>query len=132
MHRLDRKFNYSGTKEMAQFIKANGLEKFPIAAHRYAHLSAISLYLPDKFLWNAGTQKFTKYLQQNAEHFEGHEISYDEALQRISKAFPSPSTVLVLLDMPLNQAQATKYRLLYKVDSTVFGSDERCYLYLQK
>ena len=36
------------------------------------------------------------------------------------------------IDILINNAEGSKYQLLHKVDDNVFGSDERCYLYLRK
>jgi len=130
MHTLDRKYDFSGAKRMAQFIISNGLDKYPIAAHRYAHLSSIAPYFPNKRFWYAGIGKYATYIKQNQAHVIGHKMPYPEALARIDKAFPNPSSVLILLDAPIDLSGSKKYTFLYKVDSTVFGSDERFYLYL--
>ncbi|MCX6992230.1 MAG: hypothetical protein NT011_03705 [Kiritimatiellaeota bacterium] len=132
MHYYDYKFNYSGCKEMAEFIKANHYDQYPIAAHRYAHLSSIAPYLPGKQFWNAGLQQFCTYYSESQAHFSGHGIPYDEALKRMDETFPLSSPLLVLLNAPLGPEYSGKYIPLYKVDSTVFGSDEPFYLYLRK
>lgn len=119
MHTLDRKYDFSGAKRMAQFIISNGLDKYPIAP-----------YFPNKRFWYAGIGKYVTYIKQNQAHIIGHKMPYPETLARIDKAFPNPSSVLILLDAPIDLSGSKKYTFLYKVDSTVFGSDERFYLYL--
>lgn len=132
MHYYDYKFNYSGCKEMAEFIKANHYDQYPIAAHRYAHLSSIAPYFSGKQFWNAGMQQFRTYWSDSQAHYSGHVIPYDEALKRMDTAFPLSGPLLVLLNAPLGPEYSGKYMPLYKVDSSVFGSDEPFYLYLRK
>ena len=63
---------------------------------------------------------------------EGYVMPYDRALQKIDEHFPPNEEILILLDTKINNAEGSKYQLLHKVDDNVFGSDERCYLYLRK
>ncbi|SRR5579862_643394 len=129
MHDLEWNYDYSGSRNMAEYIQRNGLDKYPIAAQQYAHLSAIAVYFPGKTFWYAGIRKPVTFVRANREHLEGHLIPYEEALARMNEAFPPPQPLLILLNVPLDPAAFPRYQLLHKVDSTVFGSDERFYLY---
>ena len=131
MHKNELASNYSGGKEMAAFIKNNGLERQVIAAHRLAPAMSLLPYLPGVKFWYAGIGKYGTYLLHNREHFltDGGPQAYANALNNIERAFPGNQPVLVLLDVPLNTTGTGRYTLLHKVDATVFGSDERFYLY---
>ncbi|MBI2442262.1 MAG: hypothetical protein HYV35_12950 [Lentisphaerae bacterium] len=130
MHNLEHKHDYSGGKAMAGFITANHLEQYPIAAHRDAAQISLLPYLPGKQLWYATIGAYGTYYRQNQQRYQAFfAMTYADALQKIEQAFPAGSPLLILLDAPLPPGHEQKYRLIHKVDSTVFGSDERFYLY---
>jgi hypothetical protein len=132
MHLLDRRFDYSGTQEMARFLQANRLDDLPIAAHRYSIVSAISLHMPGKEFWYTGLEKYVTYSHTNLDQQNADRISPEEAERSIHRQFAPPQPVLWLTDAPLDPARFGAYQLIYKVDNTVFGSDERCYLYRRR
>ena len=138
LHYYDWNSQFSGCTEMANFIKDKKLDSFPIASHRWGHLNVISALLPGKQFWYAGIGKNSTYIHQDSIHMDsahlgvGHFMPYDRALQKIDEHFPPNEEILILLDTKINNAEGSKYQLLHKVDDNVFGSDERCYLYLRK
>lgn len=138
LHYYDWNFKFSGCSEMAKFIKDKKLDSFPIAAHRWGHLNVISAHLPGKQFWYAGVGRYTTYIHQDSAHMDsahlgvGHFMPYERALQKIDEHFPPSEEILILLDTKINNTEGSKYQLLHKVDDNVFGSDERCYLYLRK
>lgn len=131
MHYLDIKFQYSGSAQMAQFIRTHHLERYPIAAWRDAPTFPVLAYLPNKSLWFAGLNKYgTYYLDTEERRWAFEHVSYDEALLNIEQAFPRNEPLLLLLDRPLDSYQMTRYRLLHKVDQGIFYAfDEQLYLY---
>ena len=138
LHYYDWKYKFSGCTEMANFIKDNKLNSHPIASHRWGHLNVIAALLPGKQFWYAGIGKYSTYIHQDAIHMDsshlgvGHMMPYERALQKIDEYFPPSEEILILLDAEINNAEGSKYKLIHKVDDNVFGSDERCYLYLRK
>lgn len=132
LHVLEIRYDYSGSKKMAQFIRDHDLDQYPIAAHRDAQTMSILPYLQRKQFWYPITGRYGTYLFQNKQRFDTYtKMSYPEALQSIQAAFPYPAPLLILLDAPLDPGFGQQYALLYKVDSTVFSSDERFYLYIR-
>jgi len=133
MHRLDLKYQYSGSKKMAQFIRANYLDRYPIAAWRDAQTFPVLVYLPGKQFWCAGLKKYGTYYRQTKERgWAAAHVTYGDALQNIERAFPENEPVLILLDVPLDTQQMPRYKLLFKVDGDIFfAGDERLYLYLR-
>lgn len=130
MHRLDYQYDFSGGKAMAKFIAANRLEQYPIAAHRDAAQIALLPYLPGKQLWYVTIGAYGTYYRQNQQRYGAFfSMTYADALKKVDQAFPAPTRVLILLDNPLEPGLEQQYQLLHKVDATVFGSDERFYLY---
>ncbi|MBU1692645.1 MAG: hypothetical protein KKC51_01645 [Verrucomicrobia bacterium] len=130
MHYLERKLDYSGCKVLADFLKANPvLLQFPIAAHRHAHLASALPYLPGVKFWYAGLGQFATYVHQDIRHTQADTLPQAEIMRRIEKQFLPPAPVLALLSSPLDPVAYPLYRLIFKVDNTVFGSDEAFYLY---
>jgi hypothetical protein len=134
MHGRERAYDFSGGKNMAEFIKANGLDRQVIAAHHSSQAMSVLPYLPGVKFWYAGIAQYGTYVLHNRAHYftDGGPGTYERALSNINRAFPGNEPVLVLLDNPLDTARSPGYRLLHKVDTTVFGSDERFYLYLRE
>ena len=132
MSYYDWNYLYSGCSQMAAFIKNNNLERFPIASQRYGHLTPVAAFLPGKKFWYAGIAKDATFVHQDATHMNvGHVMPYEQALKKIDEHFPPSEEILILLDVELKNTAGSKYKLLHKVDKEVFGSDERCYLYLR-
>lgn len=133
MHRFDLKYQYSGSQKMAEFIRANHFDQYPIAAWRDAQTFPVLAYLPGKQFWCAGLKKYQSYYRQTKERgWAAAHVTYADALQNIERAFPGNESVLILLDVPLDTQQMPRYKLLFKVDGDIFfAGDERLYLYLR-
>lgn len=133
MHRYDLKYQYSGSRKMARFIRANHFDQYPIAAWRDAQTFAVLAYLPGKQFWCAGLKKYqTHYWETKERGWAAAHVTYADALQNIERAFPGNESVLILLDVPLDTQQMPRYKLLFKVDGDIFfAGDERLYLYLR-
>jgi hypothetical protein len=130
MHANERRYDFSGGRKMAEFIRANGLERTPIAAHHSSQSMSVLPYLPGVRFWYAGIGQYGTYIIHNKSHYltDGVPGTYERALNNIGRAFPGNEPLLVLLDTPL-EGRVGGFRLLYKVDATVFGSDEKLFLY---
>ncbi|MCS6770479.1 MAG: hypothetical protein NZ740_00455 [Kiritimatiellae bacterium] len=131
LHDLDRRLDFSGTARMADYLKRNGLLDKPIAVHRYWHLSSLPLYLPGATFWNVALDRRVTFVRQDHATVEAHQMPYDRAILRAMQAVPPPQPLYLLLDAPLDLSKAG-FEMVYKVDQTVFGSDERCYLYRRR
>ena len=126
----ERKYDFSGTKRMAEFILRNNLAGLPIAAHRYAHLSSIAPYFPGKSFWYIGIGKPATYVRQDIAHRRANELSNEAALDLLATQIPAGPPLLLLLDRPLEHETAG-FQLIHWVADTVGGTDEKCWLYLR-
>lgn len=131
MHGLDRRLDFSGTAKMAQFLKEKGLERQTIAIHRYWHLSSLPLYLPGVQFWNVALDRKVTFVRQDFATIEAHAMPYEAAIRRAMERVPPPAPLYVMLDVQADLSRAG-FDLIYKVDETVFGSDERCFLYRRR
>jgi hypothetical protein len=134
MHKKDRRLDFSGTYRVAEYLRAQRLDHEPIAAFPSAETLAILPYLPQLKFWYPGIQEYGTYVRQDLERTVGEEITVSEAIQRVRNHFSqerfSPEEPLIVLVTPLTEPQDTAAcELLLRVDETVFGSDEKMYLY---
>ena len=130
LHAMDRKNDWSGTRKMAEFIIREGLAGYPIAVHRYANLSSIAPYFPGKKFWYIGIGEWATYVRQDAAHRRANDIPHDEIVPILEQQVPPDTPLLLLTDKPLKRAPPG-YSQVYKVDDTVQGTDEMCYLYFR-
>jgi len=126
---LEYEYPFSGAKEMADFIIRNHLEHHIIVAHR-SGTGALLPFLPGKTFWYAGIENYGTFIVYNKKHLAGRDISNEEVIPRIQKAFPDKSHLLLLLTGPLDFSESHGFKLLYKVDKNIFGyGPEKFYLY---
>ncbi|MBP7830246.1 MAG: hypothetical protein KA248_10050 [Kiritimatiellae bacterium] len=131
MHVMDRSMEYSGTRRMAEYIRLEGLAAHPVAAHRYAHLSAIAAYFPGKKFWYIGIGEWATYVRQDRRHQRAHALSHDEALRILAEQDLAREPLLLLTDVPF-AVLPPGFRALHKVDDRVWRADEVCYLYFRE
>jgi hypothetical protein len=126
---LEYKHPFSGAKEMADFITRSHFNRYTIVAHR-SGAGVILPYLPNKKLWYADIEDYGTFVTYNKKYLVGRDISNEEVMPRIQKAFPDKSHLLLLLTRPLDFSESQGFKLLYKVDKDIFGyGPEKFYLY---
>ncbi|MBP7830245.1 MAG: hypothetical protein KA248_10045 [Kiritimatiellae bacterium] len=130
LHVMDRANDFSGTRRMADMISQEGLAGYPVAAHRYAHVSSIAPYFPGKKFWYIGIGEWVTYVRQDALHRRANDLSHEEAVGLLEQQVPAGHPLLLLTDKPLKNVPPG-YRPVFKVDDTVRGTDELCYLYFR-
>jgi hypothetical protein len=127
---LEYKYLFSGSREMANFIKKNHLENYIIVAHQSVAASAILPYLPGKMFWYAGIEEYGTFITFNKNYLAGKLVSNEQAITRMEKAFPDRAHILLLLNNPLHSPELYNLRLLHKTEEKVFGyGSEIFYLY---
>ncbi len=131
MHRMDRRADFSGTARMAAYLQQQNLLQYPIAMHRYWHLSSLPLYLPGVQFWNVALDQRVTFVRQDQASLDANVMPYEAAIRRAMTAVPPPQPLYLLLDVPADLSRAG-FDLVYKVEESVFGSDERCYLYRRR
>jgi hypothetical protein len=126
---MDYKYLFSGSKEMADFIKKNNLDNYIIVAHPTPQTAALLPYLPGKKFWYAGTEDYGTFVAYDKRYLDGATISNSAVISRMKNNFPQESNILLLLSMPLNFPESNSFTLLYKVDEVFGYNGERYYLY---
>jgi len=126
---LDTNLAFSGGKEMAEFIRGHGLDRFDIAAHNAPQCEAVLPYLPGKKFWYAGIEEYGSYLEWDAKYERGLDVWYDAAEGRARRRFAGkPWLLLLSIEMPAPAGRG--FRLLYTNRRPIFAkTDERFWLY---
>ncbi len=129
-HYQEYKLLFSGSKKMAQYLKDNKLTKQIIVAHESAYALALLPYLPDVKFWYADIEQYATFITWNNQYRQNSTLAFAEIEKRINKHNFSQDNTLLLLNSKIPKQTDSDYKLLYKVDTGIFGySDEKYYLY---
>jgi hypothetical protein len=118
---------YSGSKEMAEYLRRSGLDRYEIAAHRPPHGAAVLPYLPGKKFYYAGMQQYGSYMLWNAGYNRAYGM-YDHQAAALAREHFGEKPFLLLLTQPLGR-KAEGFRLLYTTAMPFGHFDEQYFLY---
>lgn len=121
--------NFSGSKEMAEFLKENDLlEKELVALPSYAG-SALLPYLPGKKIYRAERENYGTFMDWTNKFYPGQEDPpYEEIKTIIFKNFPDHSNVLFLANKPWGETDSDLI-LITQNSTQSLKADEMYYLY---
>ncbi len=126
---LDYRENFSGAREMADFITSHNLVGPEIAAHNLTQCEALLPYLPRKRFWYAGLGEYGTYLKWDAAYERALNVPYPVAERRAQQRFAGTNWLL-LFNVEIPNPAAHGFRLLYTNRETIFEkTDERYWLY---
>ncbi|HEX8620074.1 MAG TPA: hypothetical protein VF911_21015 [Thermoanaerobaculia bacterium] len=118
---------YSGSKEMAGYLRRSGLDRYEIAAHRPPHGEAVLPYLPKRQFYYAGMQQYGSYMLWNAGYNRAYGM-YDHQAAALAREHFGEKPFLLLLTQPLGR-KAQGFRLLYTTAMPFALFDEQYFLY---
>lgn len=132
MARADIEMAFSGGQEMGEFIRANGVDRYEIAAHNFQQAEAVLPWVPGKRLWYPALGRYGTYMLWNRDDEAGLHVSNRAAVENaIAKFAPREQPWLMLLNEPMPAELASSFRLVYATERPVFRvPDERYWLYL--
>jgi hypothetical protein len=127
----DIRWDYSGSKEAAQFIQSHSLTGLPIAAVPSPHAEALLPYLPGTRFWYIGPQDYGTYVRWDQDWSAEYLLSDNEVVTRIQKQFPDGRNLLLTGYKPLKNPQASGYKLIFQNSRYIFENpgNETFYLY---
>lgn len=129
MHAQDRQLDFSGSLRMARFLQQCDGQGCVIAVHRSYRMTAILPFLPGIRFWDPAAERYFTYIQYDLALAPGDRLTIDDVHRRIESRFPPEVPLFLLIDRPLPQELAPQYTELFQVDTTVFATDEKMYLY---
>ena len=129
MMRADYRYAFSGSKEIADFLRANRLDRDIIAAHSETTTSAVAPYLAHP-LWYAGIEEFGSFPMWDKKFDAGLNVTYPAAVARARRAFGGRRDALMLLNVEVPDPPAEGLELLYRTRRPLFEHpDETFWLY---
>jgi len=134
--------NFSGAKEMAQYIKNNHLENGEIAAYPSYSGSALLPYLPDKKFYQMETLKKGTFLTWNNAFYSGDVAPFPNLKKYLKYYYSLPQnkvdSILVLTALPEGSNQESEFifennnpelEFIFKNTKETVKQDEFFYLY---
>lgn len=131
MAQADVKMDFSGSKEMGEYIRSHQLDRYEIAAHNIHESEAVLPWIPGKRLWYAAIGRYGTYMQWNREEEIARSTPYNVAIERAVEHFAGRQRPwLLLLNAPISDPSSGPFRLIYATRGLVFRHrDERYWLY---
>lgn len=120
---------FSGSREMALFLREHGIDREPIAAHNLTQCEAVLPYLDGTKFWYAGLREWGTYLPWDHTMEQALDTPYPVAVEWARGYFRErPWHLLLNVEMP--DPARNGFRLVYATHEPVFGvRDERYWLY---
>lgn len=120
---------YSGSAEMAEFLRRSGMAQVDIAAHKQTTAEAVLPYLPGKKFWYAGMQQYGSFMRWDVTHERGLRTSYPDAVRNAQREFAG-RPYLLLLSVKMPDPERNGFRLVYATTRPVYEkTDEQYWLY---
>lgn len=122
---------FSGSREMAQYIKNNNLDQEEIATYPSYSGSALLPYLPGKEFYQLDTQKKTTFLTWNKTYLIGISAPYSSLKNYLKYYYSLPENKVksVLLLTTLPPGYDPELELIFKNSRETVTQDEFFYLY---
>lgn len=126
--RLEVEEPFSGSREAADYLRAQGLDAGPIAAHRPNQTSAVLPHLRARTLWYAGLEADGSHMAWDLTYMVAqHRVSVTEAAARTARRFPAGTCLL--LSEPLPEPERHGFRLVFQSTRPAFRCDEVYWIY---
>jgi len=123
--------NFSGAKEMAQYIKKNYLEREEIATYPSYSGSALLPYLPDKKFYQMETLKRGTFLTWNNTFYSGDVTPFPDLKKYLKYYYSLPqnkvNSVLIVTTLP--ERSDPELEFIFKNTKETIKQDEFFYLY---
>ena len=123
--------NFSGAKEMAQYIKNNYLESEEIATYPSYSGSALLPYLPDKKFYQMETLKRGTFLTWNNTFYSGDVTPFPDLKKYLKYYYSLPqnkvNSVLIVTTLP--ERSDPELEFIFKNTKETIKQDEFFYLY---
>jgi len=120
--------SFSGAKEMAAFMRAQSLDRLPVAAHNLTQSEAVLAYLPPRRFWYAGLGAEGSYMTWDAAFERALDVPYPIAELRAREHF-GRGRWLLLFNVEMPEPAAHGFRLLHVTRMPFAYPDERFWLY---
>ena len=128
----DFRYDYSGSRAAARFLRANALTQVPIAAFPDYAGESLLPYLPGTRFWYVNRAAFGTFTDWSR---PWHDLSDEEVLRRVRQEFPARAHVLIVARQPLKDPVSNGYQLVFLNTAYIFVDlprRENYYIYLYR
>jgi hypothetical protein len=130
--RNDLRFHFSGSTEMAAYIRGSVPADVPLAGHSPQHAAVVLPLLPGRTMWFPSTGEDGSFMMYDSIHNVRLMMPIETATRRVRRHFGSRPHLL-LLSEPLADGDCFGYRLVMSSSQrSGWASGERLYLYAPK
>lgn len=121
----DYVFNFSGAKDMAQYIKNNVGTSDSIVAFVGSHGEAVLPFLKNRRFWYPELEVYgSNIFPTTAYMMTAYTLSNADVLTKVGAHFPAGIPVLLLLSRPLSDEESHGYTFLHQSAAVYFWSNE--------
>jgi hypothetical protein len=117
--RDETKYAYSGSRELADFLKSNGLDRAELVAHPVPFFTSFLVYLPEKKIWYPAGAEYGSYPRWELRDGKQSRLPLADALERAATQLRGRKWVLVTARR-LPPEIRDRYRLLYETRTPVW------------
>ncbi|HEY0158814.1 MAG TPA: hypothetical protein VGF28_16135 [Thermoanaerobaculia bacterium] len=115
----EARYAYSGSRELAEFLRSSGLDRAELVAHPVPSFSSFLVYLPEKKLWYPAAEAYGTYPRWRLEDGKQSRLPLAAALERAETQLRGRRWVFVTVHR-LPPELRERYRLLYETRTPVW------------
>ncbi len=122
----DYKFNFSSSKEVAQFILTNHYDRYTLVCYGDISTAPILPYLPESKVWYVARRGTGTFVIWNMFAYKSVSLKEDEIIKIVKGNFSDLSHVLLILNIPLSNQESSGFKLIYH-SNPAFGLEAAAY-----
>ncbi|HEX8171229.1 MAG TPA: hypothetical protein VF824_11870 [Thermoanaerobaculia bacterium] len=119
---------FSASRQTAEFIKRNHLDRYEIAAHEHTAAEAVLPYLDGKRFYYPGMHDYGTYMLWDARYDKAVRTLHAEALRDALQRFQGTAWLL-LVNARMDGAERFGFRQIFQSDAPFDKADERYWIY---
>jgi hypothetical protein len=126
----DIRYDYSGSRSAAQFIRDQSLTRLSIAAFPEDRTESLLPYLPGTRFWYVTRREFGTFVDWKTHwNVDAESFTDQEIIGRVHQQFSSTPHVLVMAERPLANPSTDGYQLIFHNTERLFGEHARSETY---
>jgi hypothetical protein len=126
----ETKYAFSGSREVAAYLRDSGLEKNAILVSHSLFWTSPLVYLPETKIWYPATARFGTFGRWSADDFRSGQLPIETVAARAQAQLQGRRWVLIM-HRELPETMRAHYRLLYRTQKPIWRVTDEKYLIYQ-